>query len=204
MYQYQPVGYLSCGSYISRLYFLVSCLFLCVLFFFVSWLFPKLKPLEGKPMSENKDPPIKYDVFVSFRGEDVRTGILSHLTDTFERKKIKAFVDHKLVRGDEIWPSLVAAIEGSFVSLIIFSKDYASSTWCLEELVKILECKESYGRIVIPVFYGVEPTHVRHQLGSYKDAFDNHERQHTSKVQFWRGAFEKSSHLAGIESSKFQ
>ncbi|RDX65106.1 Disease resistance protein RLM3, partial [Mucuna pruriens] len=138
------------------------------------------------------------------RGEDVRTGILGHLTDTFERKKIKAFVDHKLVRGDEIWPSLVGAIEGSFVSLIIFTKDYASSTWCLEELVKILECKERYGRIVIPVFYGVEPTHVRYQLGSYKDAFDNHEREHTSKVQLWRGAFKKSADLAGIESSKFQ
>nr|XP_048324759.1 disease resistance protein RPV1-like [Ziziphus jujuba var. spinosa] len=44
--------------------------------------------------------------------------------------------------------------------------DNASSTWCLDELVQILECREK-GQIVIPAFYGIDPSHVRKQKGSY-------------------------------------
>ncbi|RDY07885.1 TMV resistance protein N, partial [Mucuna pruriens] len=142
---------------LNMFYFFVPCLFLCLLFFFVSWLFSKLKGVEEKPMSDNNAPLIKYDIFVSFRTQDINHGFLSHLTDTFERKKIDAFVDDKLERGDEIRPSLVGAIEGSFISLILFSQEYASSHWCFEELVTILECREKYGQIVIPVFYHVRP-----------------------------------------------
>ncbi|RDX83900.1 TMV resistance protein N, partial [Mucuna pruriens] len=152
-------------------------------------------------MSDNNTPQIKYDVFVSFRGEDIRHGFLSHLTDTFERKKINAFVDDKLERGDKIWPSL---IEGSFISLILFSQDYAFSCWCLEELLAILECRDKYGQIVIPVFYHVQPKNVRPQLGSYKHSFARHGRKHMTKVQLWSHALNKSTGLSGIEASKFQ
>ncbi|RDX83901.1 TMV resistance protein N, partial [Mucuna pruriens] len=159
---------------------------------------------EENPMSDNVVPQIKNAVFVSFRGEDIRHGFLSHLIEAFDMKKIYAFVDDNLERGDEIWPSLVREIEGSFISLIIFSQDYASSRWCLEELVAILEYREKYERIVIPVFYHVEPTHVRHQSGSYKNAFAKHGSKHKTKVQLWRHALNKSADLSGIESSKFR
>ena len=155
--------------------------------------------------SENNTPQIKYDVFVSFRGEDIRDGFLSHLTEAFDVKKINAFVDDKLEKGEELWPSLVAAIGGSSISLIIFSPEYASSRWCLKELVTILECKEKYGHTVIPVFYHVTPTDVRHQSSQgYKEAFSEHARKRKSEVQLWRRVFEKSADLSGIESSKFR
>nr|KYP52482.1 Putative disease resistance protein At4g11170 family [Cajanus cajan] len=134
-------------------------------------------------MSNNNTCQTNCDVFVSFRGEDIRRRLLSHLIDTFQRRQINVFVDVKLKRGDEIWPSLVGAIQGSFISLIIFSQDYASSLWCLEELVIILECREKYGQIVIPVFKHVDPCDVRHQFGSYKIAFVEHGRKYKSKVQ---------------------
>lgn len=70
-------------------------------------------------MSDSNSPQRKYDVFVSFRGEEIRRGILSHMIESFQRKKINGFVDDKLERGDETWSSLVRAIEGSFISLII-------------------------------------------------------------------------------------
>ncbi|XP_020220609.1 disease resistance protein RPP4 [Cajanus cajan] len=191
--------------------FFGSCLFFCLLFSFAFRLFRKLKggvvEENEKPIleSENNTPQVKYDAFVSFRGEDIRSGFLSHLIDTFQRKKINAFVDDKnLEKGEEIWPSLVEAIEGSSILLIIFSTGYASSRWCLEELVKILECKKKHGRIVIPVFYHVEPSHVRHQLGSYKTALAKHERKHKTKVQLWKSVLNKSADLSGIDSSKFQ
>ncbi|XP_024637232.2 putative disease resistance protein At4g11170 isoform X1 [Medicago truncatula] len=157
-----------------------------------------------KAMSNNAPQP-KYDVFVNFRGEDIRHGFLGHLAKAFSRKQINAFVDDKLKRGDDISNSLVEAIEGSFISLIIFSENYASSSWCLEELLKIIDCKEKYGQIVIPVFYGVDPTNVRHLKKSYGNAFAELEKRHSSlKVQIWRYALNKSANLSGIKSLDYR
>ncbi|RDX98787.1 Disease resistance protein RPP4, partial [Mucuna pruriens] len=113
----------------------------------------------------------RYDVFVSFRGADIRQDFLSHLIKEFSRKQIAAFVDYKILKGDELSEALLAAIEGSVISLIIFSQNYASSRWCLLELVKIVQCRKEDGQIVLPIFYRVDPSHVRHQKGTYGDAF---------------------------------
>ncbi|XP_044475742.1 disease resistance protein RPV1-like [Mangifera indica] len=55
--------------------------------------------------------PVKYDVFLSFRGEDTRYGFTSHLNAALCRRKIETFIDYELKRGDEISPSLLKAIE---------------------------------------------------------------------------------------------
>ncbi|MCI32138.1 TMV resistance protein N-like, partial [Trifolium medium] len=86
----------------------------------------------------------------------------SHLYAELKRKKIETFIDYRLERGDEINSSLVEAIEESLMYVVILSKHYASSSWCLDELAQILKCKEKYGREVIPVFYEVDPSDVRH------------------------------------------
>ncbi|BBN68132.1 Disease resistance protein TIR-NBS-LRR class family [Prunus dulcis] len=109
----------------------------------------------------------KYDVFLSFRGEDTRDAFTSHLHAALRRKNIDTYIDNRLERGDEIAPTLLEAIEKSKLALVIFSKDYASSTWCLKELVHILGCKKSHGQIVIPIFYRIDPSHVRKQQGTY-------------------------------------
>ncbi|XP_061375827.1 disease resistance protein RPV1-like [Gastrolobium bilobum] len=185
------------------LYFFVSLSFLSVLYIFVSWLCPKSKGVEVKPMSNNA-PQIKYDVFVSFRGKDIRRGFLSHLIEAFRRNQIDVFVDDGLERGHEISSSLSGAIETSLISLIIFSEDYASSHWCLEELEKIVECRDKYGQTVIPIFYNVDPTNVRHQKESYGNALSKHEENYNlTKVQTWRHALNKSANLSGIKSSDF-
>ncbi|XP_024023032.1 toll/interleukin-1 receptor-like protein [Morus notabilis] len=94
----------------------------------------------------------KYDVFVSFRGEDTRNTFTSHLYAALERKKIKTYIDEKgLEKGDRISPALLEAIRISKISIIVFSKDYASSSWCLNELVHILEChEENKDRVIYP------------------------------------------------------
>ncbi|KAJ6855731.1 disease resistance protein RPV1-like [Populus alba x Populus x berolinensis] len=113
---------------------------------------------------------IKYDVFLSFRGEDTRVGFTSHLHAALNRKQILTFIDYQLVRGDEISASLLRTIEEAKLSVIVFSANYASSKWCLEELAKIFERRKNNGQIVIPVFYQVDPSHVRNQAGSFGDA----------------------------------
>ncbi|XP_024043494.1 TMV resistance protein N isoform X3 [Citrus clementina] len=150
-----------------------------------------------------------YEVFLNFRGEDTRKSFTCYLYDKlYEGKKIKTFIDdEELRRGDEISPALLNAIEGSKISVVIFSKDYASSKWCLNELVKILECKNTNGQIIIPVFYGVSPSDVRHQNGTFGDRFDELKKQFEDKPEMvlkWRDALTETSHLAGHESTKFR
>lgn len=145
-------------------------------------------------------PQEKDDVFISFRGEDTRYTFTAHLIAALGRLKIKTFVDNKLGRGDEISPTLLEAIEKSKVSVIILSKNYGNSKWCLEELVKIMECKRTKGQIVIPVFYYVDPSDVRNQTGSYAYAFAFHEQRlkgNLQKVQKWRDCLREVANLSG-------
>ncbi|KAL5559992.1 hypothetical protein UlMin_036203, partial [Ulmus minor] len=145
--------------------------------------------------------PPKYDVFISFRGEDTRNGFTSHLHSALcDGKQITAYIDQvDLEKGDTISPALLQAIEGSAISIIVFSKDYASSRWCLDELVHILKCKEKKNQIVLPIFYGVDPSHIRKQEGSYDLA--NHEKRFgMEKVQEWRSALTEAANLSGSDS----
>ncbi|XP_021816100.1 TMV resistance protein N-like [Prunus avium] len=152
-------------------------------------------------------PPLqeKYDVFISFRGEDTRLTFTSHLYDALCRKKIETYIDYRLVRGDEIAPALLEAIERSTISVIIFSKNYASSTWCLDELVHILECKEKKGQLVVPIFYDISPSDVRKQKGNYALAFRQLEKRfkdNIDKVHKWRDALTKAANLSGFDDSE--
>ncbi|KAK2992853.1 hypothetical protein RJ640_011946, partial [Escallonia rubra] len=83
----------------------------------------------------------------------------------------------EIERGGNLKCELDKAIKGSQIAIIVFSKDYASSTWCLDELVMILDCKDTYRHTAFPVFYDVEPSEVRNQRGSFADAFSRYEEQ---------------------------
>ncbi|OMP10871.1 hypothetical protein COLO4_04202 [Corchorus olitorius] len=145
----------------------------------------------------------KYDVFISFRGDDTRDNLTSHLYAALERKNIKAFTDYELKKGGEISGNLEKAIEESKLSIVVFSKDYASSKWCLNELVNIIDCMRSKRQqIVIPIFYGITPSQVRKQGGSLADAFTKHQlTEGENKVQRWRAALIEAAALAGWDSS---
>ncbi|XP_038691228.1 disease resistance-like protein DSC1 [Tripterygium wilfordii] len=140
----------------------------------------------------------KYDVFISFRGPDTRDNILSHLQAALCRAKIETFIDSELNRGDYVSEALLRIIEESKISLVIFSKNYAGSCWCLDELVKIMECKENNAQIVIPVFFKVEPWQVRRQLGPFAKSLAQHEGH--PRIQNWRDALTKASNLIGWDS----
>ncbi|KAL5843186.1 hypothetical protein ACOSQ4_009144 [Xanthoceras sorbifolium] len=141
---------------------------------------------------------IKLQIFlggiqVGNKREDTRYSFISHLLKAFRDQQIEAFIDNELIRGDEISASLLKAIEQSQVSVVIFSRNYASSKWCLQELENILQCREKKKQIVIPVFYGVDPSDVRHQTGSFKKSLH--------KVKRWKKALNKAANLSGFDSS---
>ncbi|KAL2659004.1 hypothetical protein AAZX31_03G069700 [Glycine max] len=114
-----------------------------------------------------------YEVFLSFRGEDTRASFTSHLYTALLNAGIIVFKDDEsLLRGDQIAPSLRLAIEQSRISVVVFSRNYAESRWCLDELEKIMECHRTIGQVVVPVFYDVDPSEVRHQTGEFGRTFE--------------------------------
>ncbi|MED6210196.1 hypothetical protein PIB30_061912 [Stylosanthes scabra] len=165
---------------------------------------PKLPDIPP-PYPPEPSPPThqtKYDVFISFSGNDTREGLLSHLTKALYQKQIDTFVDTRLKEGQDISQELLRAIERSLISLVVFSESYASSSWCLDELVKIMECRREQGQIVIPVFYKVEPSDVRHSKGVFSEAFAKQEKRHgKQKVQTWRSAFGEAANISGLHYS---
>ena len=151
-------------------------------------------------MTSSIDCKWKQDVFLSFRGEDTRNNFCAHLYDSLVRFGINTFRDDvKLRKGEEISPTLLTAIEESRFLIVILSKNYATSTWCLDELVKILECK-SNGQTIYPIFYDVDASEVRKQEGNFGVALANHERRfkpNLKKVQRWRSALTEVANLSG-------
>ncbi|CAK7338922.1 unnamed protein product [Dovyalis caffra] len=151
--------------------------------------------------SSSSRPRWSYDIFLSFRGEDTRKNFIDHLYTALIQAGIYTFRDdHELPRGEEISPQLVKAIEGSRISIVVFSEGYASSRWCLNELVNILKCRHKLGQIVLPVFYDMDPSDVRKQTGNYAKAFDEHEvrfKEEMEKVNKWKEALTEAGNLSG-------
>ncbi|XP_057746848.1 disease resistance protein RUN1-like isoform X2 [Arachis stenosperma] len=144
----------------------------------------------------------KYDVFVSFRGEDVRNTFADHLFAAFRRNGIVAFRDDRnLMQGQHISTELVQAIEGSQVLIVIFSKNFATSSWCLQELAKMLDCSTKVTKPnLLPIFYDVTPSEVRKQTGNYGKALAEHEerfKDNSNMVQQWRESLLQVSNLSG-------
>ncbi|KAL2344691.1 hypothetical protein Fmac_005976 [Flemingia macrophylla] len=164
---------------------------------------PRMVEVSAEAASSSSSSALKkHDVFISFRGEDTRKSFISHLYAAFQHNKIQTFIDYKLLKGDMISPTIFKAIEHSSLSVVVLSKHYASSTWCLRELAKIIEHNKREGHIVIPVFYKIDPTHVRKQTGTYEKAFEKYERDGKHKMamlQKWKAALSEVSNFVGWE-----
>ncbi|KAK2379130.1 disease resistance protein RPS6 [Trifolium repens] len=117
--------------------------------------------------------PKMYDVFLSFRGEDNRAKFIAHLYSSLQNAGIYAFRDAEIQRGDLISISLLQAIGRSRISIIVLSINYANSRWCMLELEKIMEIGRTRDLVVVPVFYEVDPSEVRHQDGQFGKAFED-------------------------------
>ena len=157
------------------------------------------RPLSLSPSSSSTHQ-WKYEVFLSFRGEDTRNNFTDHLYDALDRRGIITFRDEEgLERGKSI-SNLFKAIEESQFAIIILSKNYASSKWCLDELAKIVKCSKETGLIILPVFYDVDPSDVRNQTGTFKQAFIDHQKcfeDNIEKVETWRAALREVAGISG-------
>ncbi|CAN6446077.1 unnamed protein product [Victoria cruziana] len=138
----------------------------------------------------------EFDVFISFRGKDTRKGFTDHLYEGLKLRGASPFRDgENLGKGEKI-ERLFEYIEKSKVCIPIISQGYADSKWCLKELAQMLELKKK----VIPVFFEVDPSHVKHQSGPFGKGFEEHEANGELKaeeVRKWREAFVEVGRLSG-------
>jgi hypothetical protein len=147
---------------------------------------------------------LSYDVFISFRGEDTRLGFTGFLYETLSDRGIRTFFDHHAAEEP------IKAIEESKVSIIVFSENYASSTYCLDELVSIIDSytknnnnnkkkDNNHCRLVFPVFYHVDPSHVRNQSGVYAQAMNVHKENSfdSEKLMKWKDALKQAANFSG-------
>ncbi|XVF77470.1 hypothetical protein PTKIN_Ptkin14bG0046800 [Pterospermum kingtungense] len=75
--------------------------------------------------------------------------------------------------------------------------------WCLEELTEIVKQKKERAHKVFPIFYEVDPSHLRKQTGKVREAFDQHEERYNEdkdKTRRWRTALTQVANIAGWNS----
>ncbi|XP_010263198.1 PREDICTED: TMV resistance protein N-like isoform X2 [Nelumbo nucifera] len=144
--------------------------------------------------------PRDYDVFLSFRDEPSNRNFTDCLYTALVKRGIHTFRDSNI---EETRKGRETTIEEPKVSIIVFSRNYACSRWCLDTLVRILECRRRMNQLVLPVFYDVDPSDVRKQSGSFAEAFARHgeecfkAEEMMKVVQGWRIALTEAANLSG-------
>lgn len=157
-------------------------------------------PSSSTPTS----PPTPWDVFLSFRGKDTRYTFTDHLYKALQRTGIRTFRDDpELCSGEVISRALPQAVHESKTYIVVLSENYATSSWCLEELVEILCCYKRMKRLVVPVFYNIDPSVVRHQIESFKESFEkHHSRYDAEKVKEWCLTLNEVADFSGYHISE--
>ncbi|GJY67568.1 ribonuclease H-like domain-containing protein [Tanacetum coccineum] len=131
----------------------------------------------------------------------------SHLKGALTRHGF-SISDHTrlpIVGSQDVRSQLLKAIEESEIYVVVLSLSYPYSTRCLDELVFIMDSLPKFKkRKIFPIFFNVEPSDVRSQEGSFKEAFQDHENHvNPERVQRWRQALKDAgqSCVFGISGS---
>lgn len=140
-----------------------------------------------------------YDVFLNHRGPDVKGTFAAHLEDALICAGFHPFLDKRSVKkGDHALIAIDHGLNASDVHVAIVSRRYAESKYCLRELVAML----ASGKPIIPVFYDVEPQHLRHE---FKSAFEEHKRKGRKKeVEQWVEALGKLGGLMAFRLADYK
>ncbi|KAJ9552020.1 hypothetical protein OSB04_016065 [Centaurea solstitialis] len=158
--------------------------------------FPPIMAASSSSSATDKN----YDVFLSFRGEDTRNSFTDHLYKKLMDAEITTFRDNEGINiGEELNPKISRAIKESKGSIVVLSPNYATSTWCLDELWLILQQRRDCGHFVIPIFYHVDPSDVRNQNKAFNIQVKVSSRWTEENVNKWKAALREVADLKGSE-----
>ncbi|KAF3789451.1 PHLOEM PROTEIN 2-LIKE A6 [Nymphaea thermarum] len=156
---------------------------------------------EASSRTSQRDDGLEFEVFLSFSGADTRKRFIGHLYDALVERGISAFIDNVNLEKGEMVDNLFRNIERSMIFVPIISEGYAKSKWCLREITKMVECRRAEPRrLIIPVFFGVEPSHVGNQKGPFLPVFQNLEKNEKLKeeVSDWKNALREVGKISGF------
>ncbi|KAI4375919.1 hypothetical protein MLD38_013733 [Melastoma candidum] len=146
----------------------------------------------------------KHDVFVSFRGKELRTNFASHFFNALENSGLDCYRDNDVREiGEKIPPKLVVAIRSSRFSIALFSRKYGGSKWCLNELVEMLDFHKKnkhHGHVFMPIFYKVKTGDVKQQTGKFGRCFEKYCEEicaDSSQIETWRSALREAGFTTG-------
>ena len=91
-------------------------------------------------------------------------------------------------------------LEKSQFAIIILSKNYASSKWCLDELAKIIKCRKEVRLTLFPIFYNVDPSDIQKQIGPFEQASIDHQKcfeDNIKRVETWRATLREVADISG-------
>lgn len=150
--------------------------------------------------------PSKHQVFINFRGKDVRNGFLSFVKEAFINKNVNVYVDEAELRSRDL-QHLFKRIEESIVAIVIFSNEYTGSKWCLDELVKINERMIEGKLHVIPIFYKVTVENVKILEGKFGFNFRETKRKYRGeldRIHNWEEALKSIPQKFGLSSFDYR
>ncbi|XP_027907422.1 TMV resistance protein N-like isoform X3 [Vigna unguiculata] len=156
------------------------------------------------------EPHFIYDAFINFWGEDIGRKFVSHLHSAFLQAQVKTFISQESLPKELELEEHMRAIGGTKIAIIVFSKTYTESACCLLELEKIIECLETFGQIVLPVFYENEPLYVRDEKNDFGKAMEEtaHKsysgEQREQVLSRWRRALNKAAGITGLNVREFR
>lgn len=145
----------------------------------------------------------KFDVFLSFSGEDSDKTFISDLYQSLSEKGITTYYkDDKLEeRVLPLGSDLSKCIEESKLAVVVITESYPTSVWCLDQLQRILKSQEEGRLSILPIFYEADPSNVRKQTGEFAEPFSKLDDEYPSeKVQAWRTALTKLTNISGLDS----
>ncbi|KAL1218982.1 Disease resistance protein RPV1 [Cardamine amara subsp. amara] len=141
---------------------------------------------------------LRWDIFLSFQ-RDMRHNFTERLYEVLVKEQVRVWKDDVERGNHELGPSLVEAMEDSMAYIVVLSPNYAKSHLCLEELAKLCDLKSSLGRLVLPIFYEVDPWIFRKQNGPFEMEFEEHSKRFSEeKVQRWKRAMNLIGNISGF------
>lgn len=146
-----------------------------------------------------------FTVFINHCGVDVKKTFAKSLYNKLRSIGLRAFLDEdELQRGSNFPSQIKRAIGTASAHVVILSDRYAESSWCLDELVMMLDSKAP----IIPVFYGVTPAEVRWTRGRHAEALpklaekksdEGKLRYESDTIENWRKALSRVADISDFE-----
>ncbi|KAG0565426.1 hypothetical protein KC19_8G189700 [Ceratodon purpureus] len=157
----------------------------------------ELSEVSAPSHGATESKPHRYDVFINHRGPDVKKTFAAHLNAALRRDGFRPFLDAKDIGlGEHAYESIDRALKGAGVHVAIFSKRYAESEYCLNELCDMLRS----GQLILPVFYDVTPDDLQCiQNGPFQRGLESlAENGWKNMLPTWKEALGKVADLRGF------